>query len=237
MRIKAILVLIVAILFAASPFISGEFGGFDPDRFPIPQIDPPVVPAGYAFSIWGLIYLLLIAHGAFGLLKRSADPQWHQTRTPLFFSLAVGSIWIPVAIASPIWATILIWIMLITALITLFQISTSKDRFVLKTPIALYAGWLTAASFVSLSLVGAGFGFFAGQLVWAWVGLIAASLFAASIQVRLAGTPEYGLAVAWALIAVAVRNWETQVPLAVFALVGVVGITVLAFRSARQAQA
>jgi len=54
-RMKAILLFTAAIAFAISPFLVDGFNGFAPDQFPIPQIDPPAQPAGYAFSIWGLI--------------------------------------------------------------------------------------------------------------------------------------------------------------------------------------
>ena len=59
-RSWAILVLIAAIAFALSPVIFPGFAGYDADLFPIPQENPPVQPAGWAFSIWGLIYLWLI---------------------------------------------------------------------------------------------------------------------------------------------------------------------------------
>ncbi|SFH23478.1 hypothetical protein SAMN04488020_108143 [Palleronia marisminoris] len=95
------LIPLLALAFAASPLLTGSFGGFDPNAFPVPQQDPPVTPEGYAFSIWGLIYLALIAHGLIGL-RRGDDPDWARTRAPLALSLAVGAIWIPVAKASPL---------------------------------------------------------------------------------------------------------------------------------------
>ena len=55
-RLKSILVALAALAFAASPLLVPGFGGFDPNRFPVPQENPPVQPAGYAFAIWGLIY-------------------------------------------------------------------------------------------------------------------------------------------------------------------------------------
>ena len=58
--IIAILCLLLSIAFAASPLLTPGFGGFDADQFPIPQDNPPVQPAGYAFAIWGLIYAWLI---------------------------------------------------------------------------------------------------------------------------------------------------------------------------------
>ncbi|SPJ23760.1 hypothetical protein [Palleronia abyssalis] len=72
--------LALALAFAASPLLTGSFGGFDPNAYPVPQDDPSVTPAGYAFSIWGLIYLALIAHGLIGL-RRGDDPHWAPTRT------------------------------------------------------------------------------------------------------------------------------------------------------------
>ena len=114
---RAILVLIVAIAFAIAPFLSPEFGGFDPDKYPIPQRNPAVQPAGWAFSIWGPIYLWLIAHAVLGAFKFRQDAAWDKGRIALALSLAVGAIWLPVALLSPIWATLLIWIMLIAGLI------------------------------------------------------------------------------------------------------------------------
>ena len=75
-RIWSILTLIAALAFAASPWLAPGFNGFSPDQFPVPQDDPPVQPAGYAFAIWGLIYVWLIAGAAYGAVKRGDDPDW-----------------------------------------------------------------------------------------------------------------------------------------------------------------
>ena len=205
-RAKAILVLVAAIAFASAPFWSGGFAGFRPEQFPVPQIDPPVQPAGYAFSIWGLIYLWLLAHGFFGLLKRDTDPDWDRPRWPLFISLTLGASWISVAQINPIWATILIWLMLLSALAALFATRLHHDRWLLQAPLAVYAGWLTAASFVSIGLLGAGYGVLMGQTAWAWASLTLALLFAIRVQFHLHRAPEYGLTVGWALVALAVPN-------------------------------
>ena len=91
-KFKAELVAVATLTFAISPFFV-PFDGFDPNQYPVPQDEPPVQPAGYAFSIWGLIYLWLLVHGVFGLLRRVDDPQWDRTRWPLFASLGVGTGW------------------------------------------------------------------------------------------------------------------------------------------------
>ena len=61
----AILVLTAAIAFAVSPLMVPGFNGFEPGQFPVPQEDPPAQPAGWAFSIWLLIYVWLIAGAGF----------------------------------------------------------------------------------------------------------------------------------------------------------------------------
>ncbi len=226
--LKPTLVALAAITFAASPLFSSGFGGFDPNRFPIPQIDPPGQPAGYAFSIWGLIYLWLIAHALYGLLKRPADPVWDATRAPLLVSLAVGTSWITVAQQSPLAALVLIWVMLISALMALFAAPRAEPLW-LNTPLAIYAGWLTAASFVALAINGAGYGIGFDALVWAWIAVTALFIMAAAVQWKIGFVPGYGLTVAWALVAVGVNNLSGQVALAIVAFVGAAAFAALPF--------
>ncbi|ASM71860.1 MULTISPECIES: tryptophan-rich sensory protein [Roseobacteraceae] len=225
----AILVLILSVAFAASPLLVPGFGGFDPDQFPISQDNPPVQPAGYAFSIWGLIYVWLIVSALFGL-KRPTE--WAGMRPMLALSLAVGATWLPVAMLSPVWATILIWVMLVTALIALFR-TPQLDGLWAAWPVGLYAGWLSAASCVSLGLLAAGYGWMTESTA-AYVFVVLAILLAMGVQTWLARAPTYGLAVIWALIAVAVQNWGTSdTGVGWLALVGAVAMVVPMVRSAR----
>ena len=205
---KALLVLLAAIAFAVAPFLSPEFGGFDPDLYPVPQRNPAVQPAGWAFSIWGLIYLGLIAHAATGLLKYRQDGSWDKGRTALFLSLAVGTFWLPVALISPVWATVMIWIMLITALLAIYRLENANPAWIARWPIALYAGWLTAASFVSIGLFLAGFGF-VGEMPAAYIALSLATVFAGYNAYRIKSMP-YGVAVGWGLVGIAFANLDSS---------------------------
>lgn len=227
-RMKAVLLFAATLAFVTSPIFSGAFGGFEPGQFPIPQDHPPAQPAGYAFSIWGLIYLWLLAHAGFGLFARDVDPGWDAPRWALIVSLGVGATWIPVAGLSPVWATVLIWVMLVSALVAVF-VTGRGDRWLLQAPVAIYAGWLTAASFVALALVSAGWGY-ATEAGAAWGALVGALLTAAVVQLRLGRAPEYGLTVAWALVAVVVADWAREPALAALAGAGAVLMAVLAWR-------
>ena len=112
MPLKPLLVLLAALAFGISPVFTPSFRGYDPNQFPVFFESPAVLPAGYALSIWGLIYLWLILHAGFGLWKRARDPVWDGTRLSLSLSLAIGAIWLAVAVRDPIWASVLITLML-----------------------------------------------------------------------------------------------------------------------------
>lgn len=225
-RVWAALVLGAAILFAASPWFTQGFNGFEPDQFPVPQDNPPVQPAGYAFAIWGLIYLWLLIGAGFGLLKRSDDPDWAAMRPPLVVSLAIGATWLPVANLSPVIATILILAMLGTAFVSLFCVGDT-DRWLQQSPVAIYAGWLTAASSVSVGLLLGGYGVLSGT--WAAIVALSIGLVVALVaQYRLHRAPEYGITVIWALIGVIVANTgPLNIAVVGLCVIGIVAILAL----------
>lgn len=217
---KSYLVLIAAILFAGAPFLSPEFGGIPPEIYPVPQDKPPVQPAGWAFAIWAVIYLGLILHGLYGVWKCKEDVAWEHGRFALLISLGVGIFWLPVALVSPIWATLMIWVMLIGALVSLYETCEAQPSCVAVWPVGLYAGWLTAASFVSIGLLLGGYGIM-GETNAAIVALVLASVFAWINQHKLRHWT-YGFAVVWGLCGIAVANFGSQtMVLAVAALAAV----------------
>ncbi len=57
MRIWPLMTLTLTLAFFAAPFLTEPFSGFRDDQLPVPQSNPPLQPAGYAFAIWGVIYL------------------------------------------------------------------------------------------------------------------------------------------------------------------------------------
>jgi hypothetical protein len=202
----AVVCFVLSLSFAASPFFVEGFAGFDPNQFPIPQEDPPVQPAGYAFAIWGVIYGWLILGMGWGLIKALRDGGWHEMRLALSLSLAMGTGWLAVAVASPVWASVLIWAMLLSALAALFM-SPMYDRVWAAYPVGLYAGWLSGASCVSLGLLMAGYGWL-DQTTAALICVAFAAGLGTFVQAVLGRAPTYGLAVIWALVGVVVANWS-----------------------------
>jgi hypothetical protein len=227
-KLKAVLVLVATIAFVLSPFLAPSFSGFDPGQFPVPVDDPPIQPAGWAFSIWGVIYVWLLASAGFGLVRRDTDARWDRTRWPLLLSVGVGASWLGVAATAPVMATILIWVMLGGALLAL-RAAPVADRAWLSLPLGLYAGWLTAASCVALANVAAGYGL-GDVVVLSWTGLALALVIAIGVTLK-ERVPTYPLAVGWALAGVVAANFAASPAFAGAALGGVLGMAWLTFRS------
>jgi len=225
---KAVLVLVAAIAFALSPLVTPPFSGFDPAQMPVPVENPPIQPAGYAFSIWGLIYLWLLAGAGFGMLRRDTAPDWDAGRWALVVSLAVGATWLSVASMAPVAATILISVMLAGALMALLR-APDRDWPWNAWPVGLYAGWLTAASCVALGSVLIGHGV-ASPAAVSWSMLVLALLLAVALTLRLR-TPTYPIAVAWALVGIVVTNGASALGIA--AGLGALGLLALAVTQAR----
>ncbi|MFY0691961.1 MAG: hypothetical protein JXR14_08605 [Paracoccaceae bacterium] len=222
---KAWLVLSAAVAFGIAPFVTEGFAGFRPDQFPIPQDDAPVQPAGYAFSIWSVIYLWLLLHAGLGAFRYAGTRGWAATRIPMIISLSIGAIWIKVATLSVIWATVLIWAMLLSALWALRAARSASPGWAARLPIGLYGGWLTAASFVALGLVGAGYGigteFGLGQVGWAVLSLTGALVLTLYV-LRQTSVWTYGFAASWGFAGIIVQNLNSQP-----AVAGAAGVAVL----------
>ncbi len=229
-RLKAVLVMVATIAFVVTPFLADPFTGFAPDQLPVPVDDPPIQPAGWAFAIWGVIYLWLLVSAGYGLFKRDIDPDWDRLRWPLFISVAIGASWISVALIAPVFATVLIWLMLAGALLAL-RLAPQRDWPWLALPLGLYAGWLTAASSVALATVAAGYGI-GSATAMSWIGVALALLIAVTMTQNL-HVPTYPLAVAWALAGIVAANASTAPAFAGVALGGVMGMIWLTLKVLR----
>lgn len=178
-----------------------------------------------------MIYLWLLAGMGFGLWKRREDADWHPMRLTLIPSLGVGTVWLAVAVRSPVWAAILIWLMLVAALIALFR-SPREDRWYAALPLGLYAGWLSAASCVSLGLLAAGYGYLT-ETNAALAAIFLALVLASAVQNQLKRAPSFGIAVIWALVAVVVQNIGSNMTVAALAAGGAAALMVPTFKAWR----
>ena len=227
--------LLLAILaMVAAPALTPAFTGYDPGTFPVRIDRPAIQPAGYAFSIWGLIYLWLLAHAAFGLLKRRNDPTFLRPALPLLVSGLLGSVWLAIASSAPLLATFVILVMGGLALLAYLRADQTQDRWLLAAPLAIYAGWLTAACGVSVGVILAGYGVLSntGSALVMLAVVIGVALV---VQARRPAMPVYGATVVWAAIGVIVANWADTQTVALTAALGAVIVALWTLITLRRA--
>mgnify|MGYP000601479873 CR=1 FL=1 len=226
----AIAVFLATIAFALSPFLTIGFGGFTQSQFPVVIANPPVQPAGYAFSIWGIIYLWLIFGAGMGVWRASVDHDWHAMRQPLLVSLVIGSFWIWAANISPILATVMIAVMAVCAVLAMLR-AGAHDPWIQVRPVALYAGWLTAATGVAIGVTLGGYGILSGQHA-AYVCLSLVLVLALFVQSKRPMEWAYPSAIIWALIGVIVANFDTRnAPVLAICVIGIVALVYYPLKS------
>lgn len=196
--------------------------------------------AGYAFSIWGLIYLGLLVHAV-----RQALPQTGESLLIRRFGwpsaaafLGIG--WWVVAAAFD-WeaaTVVLIFASLAVLLVPLIVNAgairglgrTDRDRWMVVWPLALLAGWLTVAAPLNLLTVVTGNEALPTMLsptAWAMLAIVVVVLVALGVTARLR-TMAYALPIAWGLLGAFVAEQERNGMLAYFALAASVAVLVAA---------
>jgi hypothetical protein len=230
MNAKALILLVATLAFGVAPFVTPPFTGYDPAMFPVYIVRPSIQPAGYAFAIWSVIYLWLIAHAVYGLWKRAESAAWDAVRLPLAVAVAVGAVWLSIAGASAIWGTVTIWIMAGAAILAFLRADPSVDRWMLSGPTAIFAGWLSAASAVSTGVLIAGYGWLSDTgSAAAMLALVLA--IAVTVQMRRPAMPVYGLTVIWALAGVIVANGTANLTVSILAASGIAVMAVTIWTS------
>jgi len=199
--------------------INGNTVGSISDR-----IDTLFTPAGYAFSIWGLIYLGLIAHGIFQV--RSAFSSSREDD----FIMRIGPWLITANLANAAW--IWFWlneqtgisvIMMLLILVSLLFIIVRLDMERWDAPIriiawvwwpfCLYSGWIAVATIANVAawLEQIDREFFFSDLTWTVIMIVVAALLNL-LMILTRNMREFAAVGVWALLAISVRHWG-EIPL------------------------
>lgn len=202
--------------------------------------------AGYAFSIWGVIYLGILIYAVRQALRQTGESLLiHRFGWPSVVAFLGIGWWIVAMAFDWEWATVvLIFASLIALLLPLLHNAdairalgrTERDRWFVVWPLALLAGWLTVAAPVNLLTILTGDGLLPTALsptVWAVLAIVVVALLALGMTLRLR-TIAYALPVSWGLLGAFVAEQERNTPLAYVALAAavavLVGAVILTFR-------
>jgi benzodiazapine receptor len=202
--------IIVNILANALPF-NGLSTGEISDRF-----KAYFVPAGYVFSIWGVIYLGLIAFAIYQAL-----PQ--QQRNPRL--QRIGFLPVITALANMAWIVlwhyeVFLWtvpvmlVLLVSLILTYLRLDIGRvrptvlERWSVDIPTSIYLGWITVATIANITAVldfvrWNGWGI--APEIWTIIILAIATLLAAIVSLSRRDTA-YLLVLVWAFVGIAIKH-------------------------------
>jgi hypothetical protein len=196
-----------------------------------------ITPAGYAFAIWGIIFLGVLIYAIYQVLPAQRSNRRFDAAAPWiianmifngFWTIIFGQEWIA-------FATIVI----IADMLTLYKIAealginrvrvSATETWLARVPFSIYFGWLTVATTVCVALFLKANGFNAfglSEQTWAVIILGVAWLIGAVVFNRFQNIA-YILVFTWAYYAISVQAKAIALVPQV-AIVGAVGAVVLA---------
>ena len=197
----------------AVPF-NGQTTGEISDRYRV-----FFVPAGYVFSIWGLIYVALIGFSIYQLLPSNRDSVPLKRISPWYVvSCLANATWILLWHFELLTLTVPVMLVLLLSLIMIYQrlgIGRSRacgvELWLSHIPFSIYLGWITVATVanVTTALYAQNWGGWGvAPTAWAVIMLAVASLITVAI-INSRRDLAYTLVILWAFIGIAVQHAAT----------------------------
>ncbi|MBN1121723.1 MAG: tryptophan-rich sensory protein [Anaerolineae bacterium] len=211
--IATIAVIVVNTLANALP-INGQTTGDISNRYTI-----YFVPAGYVFSIWGLIYLLLIAFTVYQALPAQREKPFQDQIGYLYaLGCAANVAWIFLWHYEVLPMTLTAMAVLLLSLIAIYlrldigraEVGPAR-RWLVHLPFSVYLGWITVATVANVSTVlyaanWGGWGI--APQVWAAIMLVVASVLGLLMAIIRADAA-YLLVLVWAFVGIALKHSAT----------------------------
>jgi hypothetical protein len=178
------------------------------------------VPAGYVFSIWGVIYLALIGFAVYQLLPAQRENPRLARVGYLFAASCVANIaWLFLWHYEQFELTLVAMVALLILLIAIYlhlgigRTAPAAERWLVHVPFSIYLGWITVATVANVTslldyLNWGGWGI--SPQVWAVIMLVVAGAIAAGVSFTR-GDVAYMLVILWAFAGIGVKQGDTAV--------------------------
>lgn len=179
-----------------------------------------ITPAGYVFSIWGIIYLLLGVFIVYQAIPKNKDRPF-QKQISFFFILSciANIVWLFAWQYEQLPISVGLMLLLLASLIAIYQrLGVGKtavsltEKLAVHLPFSVYLGWITiatianiAATLVNIGWDGAGI----DQTTWTIIVVAVAVLITVSALV-LRKDIAYSLVIVWALLGIAAKQTQNQ---------------------------
>ena len=195
------------------------------------RYDTLFTPAGYAFSIWGFIFLamtgLSIFHIRRAFFSNKKSEFIEQTGPWFFLANLFNGLWVYFWLTGTTWLTPIIMTLLLFSLIKII-LRTNMERWDAPIevivfqwwPICIYSGWITVALIANISA-------FLVKIEWSGWGIspqnwtVIMIIIAGVINlwmISLRNMREFAAVAIWAFVAIAVKQWDNAPFIAYMAL-------------------
>lgn len=175
-------------------------------------------PAGYAFSIWGLIYLALLVYCFFQLNRVFVSDKntefIHQTGPWFIIANVANAAWVVAWLYENTLLSVILMFLILGSLIKII-LNTNMERWDAPPkiiaftwwPICFYAGWITVAAIANVSahLSNVGWRWLFSEQQWTIILIVIAVAINLLIVYRR-NMREFALVGIWALVAIYVRH-------------------------------
>ncbi len=179
-----------------------------------------VTPAGYVFSIWGIIYILLGVFVVYQALPSRSNRGFTEKIGWLFvLSSIINIAWIFVWQFEYLVVSVVLIFLLLASLIAIYVrlgVGKSKvgldDRLAVHLPFSVYLGWITVASIADVATTLVSLNWNGGGLspeTWAILVVAVALVITAFILITRKDVA-YSLVIIWALVGIAVKQTGNQ---------------------------
>ena len=208
--LSVIVTLVVNILANALP-LNGLNTGEISDRFQV-----YFVPAGYVFSIWGLIYIGLIAYAIYQALpSQRQNPRLRAVGWAVVLGGLANSAWIFLWHYEQFPLTLIAMLtLLISLIVTYLRLGIGRtavpaaEKWAVRLPFSIYLGWITVATVANVTSL-------LDYLKWdrfgiapeIWMGIVLAAVLVIAVLMNFTRRDVgYALVILWALAGISLKH-------------------------------
>ncbi|MEB3232801.1 MAG: TspO/MBR family protein, partial [Leptolyngbyaceae bacterium] len=189
-----------------------------------------IIPANYAFIIWGLIYLGLMAYGVYQIQpSQRQDHRIRQTSRHLITACIIQIGWIYLFTLKYFWFSVVAMLGILAALIFAYQslgigrvAATRRRRWLAQIPFSIYLAWISVATVVNVASALFYTGLQPSSPTWTVIMLLVGGALAGGMMWRYQDTA-FALVFVWAYGAIAISQ-QANLTIVITALSVAIGL-------------